>query len=177
MKKCTKCGLEKPSSYFSKDKSRKDGFYPQCKSCTNKYKRKLYKETKDIPEVKELSNQRSKEYYAKNKEKAKEYAKIYRLNNKEKIKNIEKNYKLSGKRKIANEKGSKKHRELYPEKVRARNTVNTAVYRGKIIKPNLCAKCNKNKKLEGHHNDYNKPLEVIWVCKECHDAIHYLDNN
>lgn len=29
-----------------------------------------------------------------------------------------------------------------------------------------------DKKSEAHHEDYNKPKEVIWVCKRCHNIIH-----
>jgi len=32
-KKCRKCGLEKQSHLFAKDKSRKDGLQPECKEC------------------------------------------------------------------------------------------------------------------------------------------------
>ena len=27
-------------------------------------------------------------------------------------------------------------------------------------------------KIQGHHFDYDKPLEVTWVCFECHKQIH-----
>ena len=37
MKKCTKCGEEKPKSEFYKQKTHKDGFRSQCKACTNKH--------------------------------------------------------------------------------------------------------------------------------------------
>jgi hypothetical protein len=33
LKRCTKCGEEKPTAEFSRDRSRKDGRYPQCKAC------------------------------------------------------------------------------------------------------------------------------------------------
>lgn len=36
------------------------------------------------------------------------------------------------------------------------------------MKPDLCEGCNKEKKLTGHHKDYSKPLEVEWLCYECH---------
>jgi hypothetical protein len=33
LKRCTKCGQEKPPAEFSRDRSRKDGRYPWCKAC------------------------------------------------------------------------------------------------------------------------------------------------
>ena len=42
--------------------------------------------------------------------------------------------------------------------------------RGKIIKQ-PCQKCG-NEKSEMHHNDYNEPLKIIWVCRRCHLGLH-----
>ena len=37
MKRCTKCGVEKPFSQFNKDKSRRDGHRDRCKDCIRAY--------------------------------------------------------------------------------------------------------------------------------------------
>lgn len=58
------------------------------------------------------------------------------------------------------------------EKHRARLKVYYQIKTGKIIKPKVCEKCGKNKKLFGHHTDYSKPLSVLWVCLKCHSLIH-----
>lgn len=55
----------------------------------------------------------------------------------------------------------------------ARGKVIKAVLSGKLIRPTQCSNCEKQCKPEGHHNDYNKPLEVIWLCKQCHENIHH----
>lgn len=57
-------------------------------------------------------------------------------------------------------------------KVKARYMLNYAVKKGDVIKPKLCNSCSKNKKLTAHHEDYNKPYDVIWLCYECHGLYH-----
>ena len=67
----------------------------------------------------------------------------------------------------------KKHSELSEEqkkKANARSYLNTYISRGLIIKE-CCSIC-ENPVTEGHHNDYDKPLEVVWLCRECHLKIH-----
>jgi hypothetical protein len=40
-----------------------------------------------------------------------------------------------------------------------------------VIKPQPCRQCG-NPKAQKHHPDYSKPLEVVWLCRECHLALH-----
>lgn len=42
------------------------------------------------------------------------------------------------------------------------------------IPPKNCSDCGKNGKVDGHHNDYSKPFDVIWLCRQCHANIHRL---
>jgi hypothetical protein len=37
LKRCTRCAEEKPRAEFSRDRSRKDGRYPQCKACVREW--------------------------------------------------------------------------------------------------------------------------------------------
>jgi hypothetical protein len=53
-----------------------------------------------------------------------------------------------------------------PEKRKAKQAVNNAVYRGKLLKT-PCRDCG-DPNSEGHHEDYSKPLEVIWLCRKHH---------
>lgn len=62
-----------------------------------------------------------------------------------------------------------KHNELSNNqrlKANTRAYLNVYVKRGKIVK-SPCAKCGELK-VEAHHEDYAKPLEVIWLCRACH---------
>jgi transposase-like protein len=61
---------------------------------------------------------------------------------------------------------------------RAQNLVEIAVRRG-ILTPSSCESCGANghfkdgrREVQGHHDDYNKPLDVRWLCQKCHHAWH-----
>jgi hypothetical protein len=41
----------------------------------------------------------------------------------------------------------------------------------KIIFP-FCLYCGSNKKLHRHHEDYDRPLNVLILCNDCHKKIH-----
>lgn len=53
-------------------------------------------------------------------------------------------------------------------KTSARQKLNYAVKVGKIIKPERCEECNKTHRITAHHQDYANPLDVEWLCYECH---------
>jgi hypothetical protein len=54
----------------------------------------------------------------------------------------------------------------------AKAVINQAVSRGKLTKPKNCSICNATGRIEGHHDDYDKPLEVRWFCRLHHNAEH-----
>jgi hypothetical protein len=59
-----------------------------------------------------------------------------------------------------------KWRKLNPEKVKAHNIVRRAIKNGNL-KRLPCEVCG-NTLSQAHHNDYNKPLDVIWLCRPHH---------
>lgn len=54
------------------------------------------------------------------------------------------------------------------EKNRAHNIVETALRHGTLPRPDACQQCGKAGTPEASHDDYNKPLEVEWLCRRCH---------
>lgn len=54
----------------------------------------------------------------------------------------------------------------------ARQSLNKAIKRGEILKPSTCSQCLKKCSPHGHHTDYTKPLEVVWLCRQCHADEH-----
>ena len=68
---------------------------------------------------------------------------------------------------------SGKCRPKDPIKERARWRVKDAVRYGRLAKPTRCQACQKEVPrhlLDGHHHDYSRPLEVMWLCRVCHGA-------
>lgn len=65
------------------------------------------------------------------------------------------------------------YRRRYPEKAKAHNAVATAVRWGRLKPPDCCEVCKLASKVHGHHEDYSRPLEVIWVCPDCHKGLHH----
>ncbi len=59
-----------------------------------------------------------------------------------------------------------------------RNSVSRALYRKTLVREpcEICGITGKNEKgrslVEAHHDDYNKPLEVRWLCFEHHREWH-----
>lgn len=73
-------------------------------------------------------------------------------------------------RKIAAYENTKKMYRLYPEHQKARMKVYHAVRNGKLKKM-PCEVC-RELKVQAHHNDYTKPLEVVWLCVTHHKELH-----
>lgn len=67
---------------------------------------------------------------------------------------------------------SQRYRDKGIYKNRAHQKVYRDLKKGKIVKPLYCENCEKNILLVGHHDNYDKKLEVKWLCYECHNKIH-----
>ena len=94
------------------------------------------------------------------------------------MKRYEKKNDKTEKRKKQFAETAKRMYEKYPEKWRARSKVSYAIRTGKIVKPDKCSNCHKVKqKLEAHHDDYIKPLNVRWLCIQCHNQHHHQEQN
>ena len=184
MKICTKCKEEKELENFGFNSRIPKKILSECKKCVAIRSRLHYEANR------EKSNERRKNNYFKNREielkKQKEY---YWKNRTEIRKKVSETNKNPENRKKNNERVKKwnkenpdrvretarKYNDRNPEKKKAQQYVLWALRLGVISKPNQCEDCRKDKKLEGHHSDYSKYLEVIWLCKLCHAKRHTKD--
>lgn len=60
-----------------------------------------------------------------------------------------------------------------PQKWKARNAVSNAIRDGKLER-RPCYFCGSEKNVQAHHEDYDHPLDVVWLCAGCHGKLHAL---
>lgn len=65
---------------------------------------------------------------------------------------------------------TRKYRGKYPERAKAADAVNRALRNGKL-KREPCLHCGCLI-TQAHHKDYSKPLDIQWLCSQCHIAEH-----
>lgn len=145
MKTCKKCHEEKELSEFHKNKPSKDGHINKCRSCVKPYNAK---------------------YREDNSKLIAEYSKLPH------ILAIRRAYKKTEAGKRSQHISSKKTHARYPNSVNAQNKFNRAIFSGKIIRPTFCEGCDIICNPDGHHDDYNRPLDIRWLCKTCHIEWH-----
>ena len=170
MKTCKTCGIEKEETeFFKKRQKTREGSCKICKKERVKYlisldplahaeKERLRSETRrKTPEFKEwrkdhqkrnrkLISQKAIEMYHKTN--VLETQRVWKERNREKLK-----------------KYAQECRKKFPFKVIARRYVRKAIAEGIIVKPEECSECLKKCNAEAHHEDYSRPLDVIWLCR------------
>ena len=63
------------------------------------------------------------------------------------------------------------YRKRYPNKYKATQALNYAVKTGQVQQEPCCI-CGKQ--AEAHHPDYDRPLDVVWLCPPHHKQAHAL---
>lgn len=63
------------------------------------------------------------------------------------------------------------YRNEFPKKYAAHNAVHCAKIKGDLI-PQPCEICGKTSRIHAHHDDYDKKLEVRWLCSRHHRLWH-----
>ena len=150
MKTCFKCGIEKDSSEFYAHKAMADGLLSKCKECTKA----------DVSK-----NRRDKiDYYRSYDRKRGDLA--HRVA-------ARAAYAASERGKERQNAGAKAWIKRNKEKRAAHVILNNAVRDGNIRKPDECDSCGvSGVRIHGHHEDYERPIDVTWLCPACHTGLH-----
>ncbi len=75
-------------------------------------------------------------------------------------------YRMTPAGKAAQKVTDVNNKRKFPEKIKARRVVRNALIFG-ILRKHPCEECG-DKKVEAHHTDYKKPLQVFWLCGKHH---------
>lgn len=143
MKTCFKCGIEKPLSEFYAHPQMGDGHLNKCKQCT----------CRDTKKRTDKLSKTNLEWVLKERERCRMKGR---------------RFFESGGRWERFPETLKKYRAKYPEKTKAHNAVSNAIREGKMkSEPCFCGA-----KAHAHHDDYSKPLDVIWLCPKHHSEHH-----
>lgn len=143
MKTCFRCGRELPLTEFYRHPQMGDGLLGKCKECTKADVREREARLRNNPRWMASERRRGRE----------KYHRLYRP-----------------------AEPLRRKREGWSEatKAHARDTLSNAVRDGRMVRPEMCEYCGVKPEsgfksgIEGHHEDYNKPLYVWWLCVACH---------
>lgn len=99
--------------------------------------------------------------------------KDHRKNNIEKVRAYDRRRAEEPKRRLASALYLKWYRISNPQRYKSQTALNNAVRDGRVKKSESCVRCGGKKNIEGHHQDYSKPLDVVWLCSVCHKDLHF----
>ena len=151
MKTCFKCGSRKPPTEFYRHPRMADGRLGKCKECTKRDVSQNYR--KNITHYKKYEKGRA---MLEHRVKARaEYIKT-----------------PAGY--AAMIRGQMKWQHNNPIAKSAHGMVRRAVVAGRLIRQ-PCSVCGTAKHVHAHHEDYFKPLDVIWLCAYHHRKHHFPD--
>lgn len=143
MKCCTQCGFLKPENHFRPARKRgRVELRAKCRSCEAEYYRS--------PEYRELANSKNRKYRAE------------------------------GRRRSHDAVHQQNRIEKHPDKTKSAMVVRRALAAGGLSRPAACSRCGTEPPamgdgrsgIQAHHEDYARPLDVIWLCHACHVAVH-----
>jgi len=158
-KKCVKCKETKPISEFYSDPRAKDKLCYYCKKCSYDKCLAYRKKNRDkflnkLKEYHDAHQEEARQYRIANKAKESAYGKLYRLKHKKEKSIYNKRYMKDNKLKI-----------------NAHHLANMYFLKYKSKRKKYCEFCGDISNIK-HHPDYNKPLDVQWLCHSCHNRLH-----
>ena len=137
---CVKCGASKPPSAFFE-------WRRKCRACVAEQQRAFKRAHPDIARV-----WRARATARESRSAVTERARAWRRANPEKLKAYR----------------ARRRQTSRPEVVRAQRIIANEIQRGRLVRPDTCAKCGAHGRIEASHFDYREPLRIEWLCVHCH---------
>ena len=98
-----------------------------------------------------------------------EYSRQHRKENQEYYQRFEKERSSNPERKLEMLERVKRYRNKHPKRDSANRKLNYEIRMGRLV-PEPCFICGD--KGVGHHPDYDRPLDVTWLCPTHHRQLH-----
>ena len=149
MKVCNECQVKKPLDGFYKHAAMADGHLNKCIDCVRARIAK-HREA-NLEKIREYDRRRSNQ--------------LHRVKAREEYSKTE-----AGKR--TKKRAMDAYKKRYPMIYASHIVTNNAMRDGKLSQASNCSICKSTEKIEGHHDDYTKPLAVRWLCEQCHKEWH-----
>lgn len=147
MKTCIKCHIPKPDEQFYTHPKMTDGRLNKCKDCCRSAAAKRVRRMSKDPKWVDAERERCRKKMAAS--------------------------RAAGTATPTSNAIKSRWRKRNRVKSRAHCRANRAVNTGRLKRPERCEECgSKSSRLHKHHDDYNKPLEVEWLCPPCHGRRH-----
>lgn len=152
-KECSGCNRVLPASCFFRHRDRATGLQSRCKECARQWERERRNSRQargPRTDWKKRSDRKSARDRQKREQKDPQFLAIHR----------------EAERRYASKPENR-------AKIKARAKLKHLVRTGKIAR-GACEVCGKPN-AEAHHHDYSKPLDVQWLCRNCHVRVHQLE--
>ena len=159
VKECASCHQTMDVSMFSLDRGRPRS---KCRHCAADEQRARRAAN---PEAARASGRAS---YRRNAERACAYQRTYRSENRPKLREYFSGYRQ--RRAAAIAASHQRWNANNQEKRQAHRILWDAIGSGRVVRQHVCEDCGSTMRVEAHHDDYNQPLSVRWLCKVCHVA-------
>ncbi len=195
-KECTKCRETQLLDAFHRDKGKRDGRMAICKGCRkrsrdenpSKYREQGQKSYAKHAEKRraeyrvwaEKNREHLRQYRQENRGRRSAYAKAYRENHQKEHDDwyaANRDTLLQKKRDRYREnpapyiQRAARNRRENPDKTRAGALVNNAIRKGQLMR-SPCEVCGTDERVDAHHDDYTRPLDVRWLCRSHHLRWH-----
>ena len=106
------------------------------------------------------------QYYQDNKEHMDSINHEWVKKNRERSNAIKRKYKVTEKGRLT----AMRTREKNKKHITARNKIDYLISSRKIER-GTCAICGSSKNVEAHHENYDEPYIIIWLCRKHHDEV------
>ena len=181
MKRCSTCKTEHEETAFGRDKRSSDGLTSECKNAANARKRKRWKSdpawrAKRIADRKADRDRDRERYKTDHLYREQKLAKnrAHRMATTMTPKAVAKRARYIADKTFRETAMSyaKAWSKRFRERKRCHHAVAAAIRNGSLVRPSACAACATVGRVNAHHHDYTKPLDVHWLCQRCHALEH-----